>query len=190
MTEIRAAVPAWPRQRFVVVFTEPGRWRWFSRFFAPGFRHCYVLIWDAVVWLYVDPTLSHQRVLILDHYEPNHPRDWVFDTTATFVEFKPDIDEKRFRAPWVVGPLTCTEGAKSLLGIRKFWLFTPWQLCKHLRRLNDGRGIEETTEDTGGAGPFAAPDRGALENGTRPRREASAHHQEPARRQVFPAERQ
>jgi hypothetical protein len=124
---------AWPRQLFYVVFTD-GRPHWWNRFLKPGFSHTYVLIWDGACWLLVDPSLSHCRVTILDQFEPIPPTEWLRVPGATVLEARPEVVEGRLRHPWILGLLTCVEGVKAVLGIRRPCILTPWQLAKYLRR--------------------------------------------------------
>ena len=142
---VRRVEDAWPKQRFFLVCTA-GRRHWWDRWLRPGFTHCYLLVYDEVVWLLVDPTLSHLRVAILDQYEPEHPASWIVDEDATIIEARPEVaDSYRSRAPWVVGPLTCVETCKQALGISDFWILTPWQLYRHLRRqhgIHEGQGTQ------------------------------------------------
>jgi hypothetical protein len=131
---VKRVEDAWPRQRFFLVCTK-GRPHWWDRWLQPGFTHCYLLIWDEVVWLLADPTLSHLRVAILDQYEPEDPASWLVDPDATIIEARPEVvDTYRARSPWVAGPLTCVETCKAVLGIRDFWILTPWQLYRRVRR--------------------------------------------------------
>ncbi len=150
-TEIRTAGDAWQRQRFFVVF-KPGAPHWWDWFLKPGFTHVYVLIWDYGLWLYVDPALHHTRVVILEQLDDRPPGFWLVDEEATVLEVQPEVGRPGdLRAPWVLGPLTCVESVKAVLGIRRFWLFTPWQLFKHLRRRANGQG-QGTEEDPRGTG--------------------------------------
>lgn len=163
MTMIRPERQPWTQQRFVVVFTEVERTHWWDRFLAPGFRHCYVLVWDEVVWLYVDPAIGRTRVLILDQYEPRHPREWIHDPDATLIEARADLDDLRLRCPWIFGPITCVEGVKAVLGIRKFWLFTPLQLFRYLRRRHGQ--TQNAEKDSRGTGPDPAAGGRAVAHG-------------------------
>lgn len=130
-------------RRYYLVCTEPPRGYWWSWILAPGFRHCFVLIWEGVCWLQVDPTLARTHVVILDRYEPGHPADWMGDPDVSVIEVTIE-DGDAMRAPWVVGPVTCTEFVKSVLGIRSFWLWTPLQLFNYLRSRH---GIETPEEN-------------------------------------------
>ena len=50
------------------------------------------------------------------------------------VRARPEVVDGRVRHPWILGLLTCVEGVKAVLGIRRPWILTPWQLARHLRR--------------------------------------------------------
>lgn len=159
-----------PFRRYYVVCAEAIRPHWWVRFLRPGYRHCYLLVFDGAVWLYVDPVMDRTRVAILDYYEPEHPAAWIEDPSARVFETTPE-DHGGWRAPWVVGPLTCVEQVKQFLGIRAFWIFTPWQLAQYLRRKkrrNEVKDAEEIARRTrvahrtnAGAGPAGGPDQRA-----------------------------
>jgi hypothetical protein len=51
-------------------------------------------------------------------------------------------DSKRIRAPWPTVS-TCVEQVKAILGVRKWFLFTAWQLFNYLEKQN-GRIIQQT----------------------------------------------
>lgn len=124
-----------PTRRYFLVCCGGREQHWWNRFFRPGFRHCYVLIWEGVTWLYIDPTLYRTHVSILEHYQDNHPREWIDDDSASYYQVAVEPHPTRMRVPWCLGPLTCVEGCKALLGIREFLVWTPWQLAQHASKM-------------------------------------------------------
>lgn len=121
-------------RRYFVVFTQ-GPWHWWDWFFKRGYCHCYLLIWDDPLWLCVEPTMQITQVFTIPKYEWCDPFTMLGDPNAKIVETWLRCDET-MRTPWVWSPVTCTEIVKSILGIRAFWMWTPWQLAKYLRRDN------------------------------------------------------
>lgn len=121
---------------------------WWDRFLREGYRHCSLLIWEGVVWLHIEPTLDRTRVAIIEHYEPTSPAEWVEDPGARLFRAKPEGRRGRMRALSVLRPFTCVEEVKALLGIRAWWIFTPWQLAQHLRRRNGTWSQEAETDSS------------------------------------------
>lgn len=103
---------------------------WWLRVLKPGFRHCAVLLFNGEHWVSVDP-LSH-KTDVLVHDVPARfdlPR-WLSDRGHCLVPA--EISAVPVPAPWM--PFTCVEAVKRVLGIRKRFIVTPWQLCQFLMR--------------------------------------------------------
>lgn len=119
-----------PFQKAWVVFSGKADLPWLTAL-RPGFRHCFVLLYDGVCWLTVDPMLHHMEVLA--HHVPasfDLP-GWLKSRDNIIVPAS--IDRSRTRpAPW--RPFTCVEAVKRLLGIHARFVFTPWQLYKYLNK--------------------------------------------------------
>ena len=117
-------------QKAWVMFSGKTELGWL-KIFKPGFRHCYVLINDGQCWISVDPLSPHMEVLVHHHIDP------AFD----LVEWYEDRGQKSVSVPinWNLknpAPImlfTCVEAVKRILGIHKFFIFTPWQLYCHLK---------------------------------------------------------
>lgn len=100
----------------------------------PGFRHCLILLHDGRNWLTIDPMLNHLDVII--HYDIQEGVNFPALLRAqghTVMSAKMDRSRKT-PAPFML--LTCVEVIKRLLGLHKFFIFTPWQLYRHLEKLN------------------------------------------------------
>ena len=165
-----------PWRRYYVVCTEGARKYWWDRFLRPGYRHCYVLIWEGAVWLWVEPTIRRTTVAILDWYDERSPAYWVDDPAARIFQAWPEeLRDGQMRAPFIWGPVTCVEGVKALLGIRSFWLWTPWQLAQHLRkRRREHEGGKEAERDGGRKGSEGGPDSRGVAAGGRDQRAQAA----------------
>jgi hypothetical protein len=83
-----------------------------------------------VMWLNLLPTFETLDVEV--SYDPRPPWVKVPEVTiqkVTAVRHTPSVRE------WFhVGPVSCVEIAKFALGIKSFWIYTPWQLYKHIDR--------------------------------------------------------
>lgn len=116
-------------RRALVVFTGATE-LWWLRLLRPGFQHCFVALHDGARWITCDP-LSHRLEIAVQPV----PAD--FDLAAhyrerglTVVEVTPPPVPLR-SAP--LGPFTCVETVKRVLGLRARRVLTPWQLCRYLR---------------------------------------------------------
>lgn len=118
-----------------VVFTGQTDLPWL-KIFKPGFRHCYVLLNDGHHWLSFDP-LSNYTDVSVHHLPPafNLPL-WMKDRGHKVVPAR--VERSLKPAPWMV--FTCVEAVKRVLGIHARFIFTPWQLYRHLTKHHDPEG--------------------------------------------------
>lgn len=110
--------------------------RLWNQFLKPGYQHVQLRREvrfgpeiDDVLWLVVDPGLSHVQVDI----RGVGAAPW-FDPEVKHtqrVEFAPRW--QRVREWFSFGPVSCVEIAKTHLGINCWRVRTPWQLFKYLR---------------------------------------------------------
>lgn len=106
---------------------------WWQRLMKPGFRHCGVLIEVGGNWIVLEPLAACLEVRVLPGASPSslirmlRRRHLVAIETAVV----PIVGSVLFP-----GPFTCVEAVKRVLGIRTFWVQTPWQLYKkiHIRK--------------------------------------------------------
>jgi hypothetical protein len=124
MNDITNSPKAW------VVFTGKTELPWL-RFLKPGFRHCYVLLNDGTHWMSVDPLSNYIDVSV--HRSVPATFDlphWMRGRGHTVIAAP--VARIRKEAPWMV--FTCTEAVKRVLGLHKRFIFTPWQLYRHLTK--------------------------------------------------------
>lgn len=126
------------RDWYVVYFHRESYYS-FTKFLKPGFRHVELTrpIYfgpgvEDVVWLNVLPMFE-----MLDAEVSTDPRPpWVKCPSATVQKVTAIAPLMSVRSWFDIGPPTCVEVAKMALGIRAFWLRTPWQLFKYIRERN------------------------------------------------------
>lgn len=120
-----------------VVFSGRENDYWWNRWLKPGFEH--VSAWrdyrfgplpTDVMWLKVDAFAALTLAEIV--FDPTPP--WVKDQSMTVVRVRVARFAYKVRETFTIGPFTCVEHVKALLGIRKFWLRTPWQLYNYIRK--------------------------------------------------------
>lgn len=112
----------------LVVFTDQTD-LWWLKFLRRGFRHCFMLLRFGDMWLSVD-ALSHKteimRIDLPDHFNLVH---WLESQGETVIAVPPSEVQKKALWP---APFTCVESVKRILGIRKPFLFTPFQLYQFM----------------------------------------------------------
>lgn len=120
-----------------VVFTDRENEYWWNRWLQPGFQH--VQAWRSyrygtqpndVMWLRVDPFAALTVVeLVFDVLPP-----WYRDPSMNVIRTRVARTALKLREGFSIGPFSCVEHVKALLGIRSFWLRTPWQLYKYIKK--------------------------------------------------------
>lgn len=118
---------------------------WFTKHLKQGFRHVeltrplrYGPGLNDVAWLNVLPMFEMMDVDI--NYESTPP--WVRCPDSTVQKVTAIAPLETMRSWWDMGPPTCVEIAKMALGIRAFWVRTPWQLYRYIQKRGgviDGR---------------------------------------------------
>lgn len=119
-----------PSCRAWVVFSDQTDVAWLG-WLRPGFRHCFAVLHDGRQWITIDPLLTR-----LDVQAPHLPAefdlvDWFARQGLLAVPAPLAAIPASARRP-VLRPLTCVEIVKHVLGLRAKWVFTPWQLYRHL----------------------------------------------------------
>jgi len=127
--------------RWYIVFCEADRRHWWDHLWRTplGFSHCYALRWDGWNWISINPGVYFTDIAILPGTHENALQEYL-PAGATVVEVEAFRQKDRIRGRWWVGPMTCVEQIKALLGLPVGWLFTPWHLYRYLMRDGtDGR---------------------------------------------------
>lgn len=117
---------AWDRAW--VVFSGRADW-WPLRLLKPGFRHCFLVLEGGGAWLACDPML-HRTDLALLRLPPGSDPVRAYVEAGLVVVEAALADAPRRLCP--IRPYSCVEAVKRLLGIHDGFIFTPWQLYRHL----------------------------------------------------------
>lgn len=117
---------------YYIVFTNSNYDHWLFRFLKPGYRHVYAMkkTEHGNFWQIINPKASHLSV----HQELVS----VYPTPEDYAEPGDVIVPVSKRIYWSdnkrpLGIYTCVEVIKSLLCIKKPWVFTPYQLYRSLK---------------------------------------------------------
>lgn len=111
-----------------VVFSDaPGMplLRWLPR----GFRHCFVLLNDGRHWIAVDPLAACTEVEVLPLPAEADVPGWYRERGHAVVRA---AVRREARRPAPLGPFTCVEAVKRVLGLRAPLVVTPGQLHRRL----------------------------------------------------------
>jgi hypothetical protein len=112
-----------------LLYSDTDRAHWWNRWLRPQFQHVSAIKRDGRVWIAIHPYGEFTDVEILR--TDAHP--WQIAPRAIVQRVTAMRRERSVRAPWFLGPITCVEHVKALLGIRAFWVRTPWQLFNYCK---------------------------------------------------------
>jgi hypothetical protein len=125
---------------FLVVFSDHTD-LWWLKFLRRGFRHCYILIRFADVWISVDALAHRTEITRIDGPDHFSLKKWLEDEGETVVfcsTYKSEIK------PLFPSNFNCVESVKRIIGLRKLFIVTPWQLYQfitkhHEKELKNGK---------------------------------------------------
>lgn len=119
-----------------LVIFRPRRGRpWWSRVLHPDFGHCGVWLSAGEFWFEAH---SLSRGLEFGLHRGIEPREVVrlhLENGATVVAECEVIGHPT--ALRLIAPFTCVEFVKRAIGVRAWWVVTPYQLFKYLKRANE-----------------------------------------------------
>jgi hypothetical protein len=110
-----------------VYFTYTDRPYWWTRFLKKGFSHVFVLIPQHEGYLFIESTLSSIDVKYLTEHS-KLPKS--LDKSSVVVKYCTEIDYN-LTSSWL-RPCTCVEVVKRIIGLDKWWIFTPYQLYRYI----------------------------------------------------------
>jgi hypothetical protein len=125
---VRISIPSAAAPAAWVVFTGEAP-LWWLRLLKPGFRHCFVVLNDGARWILVDPLAPHTDVRVLDLPPSWDVPGWYRRRGNAVV--RAGVRRDRCR-PAPVGPFTCVEAVKRVIGLADVAIVTPWQLYRRL----------------------------------------------------------
>lgn len=106
---------------------------WWLRFLKSGFRHCFALVQDAGRWIVVDPMLHKTDINVAACESTFDLPQWLRARGYRVIRAPIFMSPPRALMP---APFTCVEAVKRIIGLRAPWVFTPWQLYRHLSKIN------------------------------------------------------
>jgi len=117
---------------------------WWARLLKQGFRHVelmrphyYGAGLNDVMWLVLRPNFE----LLENHIEMDPTPPWTKYPGVTVMRVQVLVKAWKVRQWFSIGPPTCVEICKQSLAINSFWMRTPFQLYKYLKRRNGVLGV-------------------------------------------------
>ena len=99
---------------------------WWSKFLKKGYKHVLAVKFDGIFWIKMDYTLGWTDCDVLLYDNKDTIKDVAKGYKTQYVEVW-----RRQRYRRLFAPHSCVEMMKSLLGIRAWWILTPYQLYKY-----------------------------------------------------------
>ena len=121
-------------QDWNIIFRKSRHNHWIFKWLDPYFQHCYAVRESEGkgLWIVVEGKNAATEVYTLT--KQDFPDIRMIEPDGVILPIKAIIDPKQTR--WSLCLFTCVDVCKSVLGIKDFWCWTPYQLYK---RLSDGR---------------------------------------------------
>ena len=114
-----------------------------------GFRHCFMVMQQDGRWVLIDPRSNKTDIALLPHPATfNFPR-YFSEQGKTVIKVPLTIKTPHKVAP--VFPVSCVETVKRLIGVHQRWVMTPYQLYRHLTKIQQGKGDTLKSVPTGTA---------------------------------------
>lgn len=127
-------------QKAWVVFSGETELPWL-RALKPGFRHCFVILFDQKYWVTIDPLSNHMETHV-QHLPSSFNLPLWFKNRG--MEVVPASINHNHKKPAPIMPFSCVEAVKRILGLHHRFIFTPWQLYRHLNKdLKEGDKLWE-----------------------------------------------
>ena len=116
-------------EEWYVCFKDAEVKHWIQRVLKPGFEHCYAFKTSPGGQFYIvlNPAYSHLDVDLLNINEENFAK---LTNNCKFVKVIVKYDAKLKRGS--ICHFNCVEVVKALIGVKGFFVFTPYQLYKRI----------------------------------------------------------
>lgn len=117
---------------YYVIFKKTSLRHWVFKFLDKEMQHCYAVKESdgGQFWVIVESKNCLTEVRL--ESKINYPHIRCLEPNSVILSVRAKIDTSTNRN--VLCVFNCVEQVKSLLGIRDFWLWTPYQLYKRLIR--------------------------------------------------------
>ena len=101
---------------------------WWQRFLKTGYKHVFAVRFDGFFWIKTELTIGFMDSEVLPYYD-HATIDVVLKGRVCSYQYVQAWRKMRYRS--LFAPLSCVEGMKAMLGIRAWYVLTPYQLYKY-----------------------------------------------------------
>lgn len=101
---------------------------WWMNFLKKGFYHCLVAMGNGYEWVLIDPLSHYTDIFVLKNV---NIKGYLRSKGYRLIQITPDIPTN---LSLQIMPYTCVETVKRFIGIKKRFIFTPYQLFCYLLR--------------------------------------------------------
>lgn len=140
--------------RALVAFSGQTELAWL-RLLRPGYRHCFALVesrsadaaGDGIAaWVLYNPLSNGTQLAMWPHLDEESIRAWLSQQGYVVLETHAQPISAR-----VFGwrPYTCVEAVKRVLGLHAPTVFTPWQLYRHIKKIENRKIVLDYGEKLG-----------------------------------------
>lgn len=116
-----------------VVFTDQTD-LWWLQHLRRGFRHCFVVMRFGGIWISMDALAHKTEIMRIDLPDGFNLPKWLESQGDTVIHYP--VRAAILKPLWP-SVFSCVEAVKRVLGIRKTFILTPWQLYKFLKIQNE-----------------------------------------------------
>ena len=125
-------------KEWLVFFYENNDFHRSHKFFKKGFKHCGVMSYDPQkeIWILVEYNFGHLFVETLDEEEVDKIFRMISQKNGKIIQVPVKYNLPRFPVimrSWIKEH-SCVSYVQRLLGMSKFWIFTPYQLYCELKK--------------------------------------------------------
>lgn len=107
---------------------------WWLKFLRRGFRHCFVLIRFADIWVSYDVLAHKTEMMRIDVPDTFSIVQWLENQGERVIPCPRQTTGHKVLYPSI---FTCVESVKRITGLQRPFILTPWQLYKFITSLNE-----------------------------------------------------
>lgn len=152
------------------IFFRKGKHCW-QHLLKPGYGHIFIIARDDYNWVLIDPLFSFLSIKILNYNIKENVVEKIksgYEVSDCFYIKLKDVPYKSHFKLNIFNPINCVGAIKYYLGIKKWYIITPYQLVRYLlqKRYFADTNILECRRDKMGAQETAqvSPEQEELES--------------------------
>ena len=119
------------KAKYYLVYSNSDHQHWYTKFLQSGYYHVSIIKFTGLFWIKLDFGLGWTDFNVLPYDQYDTIKD-VIDEGESY-QYVERWLKPRLRVRSIVTLWTCVEAAKAVLGIRAWWILTPFQLYNYLR---------------------------------------------------------